>query len=180
MEPTVIKGFYELLTMIVDGLNNLGGVLPVVSAGIAGLATAFIAVNAGLSVFATLGAGAAAIFGTLIVAGGIGAGLGGIFGLFDQSAEKYAQAVEKMTEAEKKVASLETAKSGLAEMLKKVQSGAELTAAELKSYQKELDTVASISPTAEAAVRQLTSGYADQASILDILIGKTDQAIETQ
>ena len=176
LEPSVIKTFYSVLTGIVDGLNNLGGVFPVIMAGLSGVLTLIIAISAHVAPLTAIGAAFATILGTLGVAGGFGA----LIGLFDTSAEKYAEAVEKMTAAEKKVTDLETAKSGLAEMLAKVQGGATLTAAELNKYKTELDTVASVSPTAEAAVRNLNGELGNQADILETLIEKINEEIEAQ
>ena len=176
LEPSLIKTFYDAIAGIVNGLNNMGGVFPVVIAGLSGILTLIIAISAHVAPLTAIGAVFATVLGTLGVAGG----LGSLLGLFESSAEKYAKAVEKMGEAEKKVSSLTSAKAGLTAMLEKVQSGAELTTEELQNYKAALDTVASISPTAEAAVRNLNSGLADQAEILNTIIEKTDNAIEAE
>lgn len=182
LQPGIIKGFYDVLAWLTDGLNGTKVALAALIAVV--VAFKFAVKDAGSVMAATSAAFAAhPIFATatlLVGILGVTGALDGLFRLFSDTSDKYAEAVEKMTEAEKKVTDLETAKNGLAAMLAKVQSGATLTAAELNKYKTELDTVASVSPTAEAAVRNLNGELGSQADILDTLIEKINAEIEAQ
>ena len=172
LQPDLIKGFYDMIALLVTGLNNLGGVIPVVIAGIAALATTIKMATTYANPLVALMAGAAAALVSLGAMGGFGLLTGDLTG-----ADKYEEAVNKITESQTKLASLQSAKTGLNEMLAQVQSGAQLTTEEISKYSGALETVASISPTAAQAVQQLTGEMKNQSGVLDELIEKTEAAI---
>lgn len=176
LQPNLIKLFYDAIALLAGGLNNLGGVIPVVISGITALIVVIRTATAIANPLVSMMLGAATILGSLGIMGVIGAPFSGI----ETSVQKYASAIEKISEADKKLTSLESAKTGLSEMLASVQSDVVLSADGLKKYNSQLDTVASISPTAEAAVRQLTDGYSNQAGVLATLIDKTNEAIAAE
>lgn len=101
LEPTVIKTFYSVVTTLVDGLNELGGTIPVIIAGITGLGGAIFALGAGASLMNAILAGAVAMLAALGVGGGIGA-------LFNTSSQKYKEAVQSYDSATKKIQQLAT------------------------------------------------------------------------
>jgi len=176
LQPGLIKGFYDVITALVGGLNNLGGVIPVVVAGVMGLVTAFKIATTTANPLVAVMAGAAAIMGTLIVEGDIGH----FIGPFETAAQRYESVTKQMADSEKRIASLQSASKDLATMLGEVQSGATLSKEELTKYSASLETISSISPTAEQAVRNLTSGFGDQATILQELSDKTQEAIDKE
>lgn len=180
LQPSLIKGFYDVIAALVGGLNNLGGVLPVVVSGVFGLATAIIAVKTGLVAANPLVAVMTAALGTLVSLGAMG--IGGAFGgsLFETTAERYEAAAKQMADSEKRVASLQSASKDLATMFGEVQNGATLSKEELTKYSASLETISSISPTAEQAVRNLTSGFGDQVTILQELSDKVQETTDKE
>ena len=182
LQPNLIKGFYDMITLLVGGLNNLGGAIPIVVSGITALVTVIMVAKTAFAAthpIISLLAGAIAALASLGVMGGIGAITGDLTGMFKSPLQQYEEAVQQITETQNKIVSLGTAKSGLEEMLAKVQSGAQLTTEEINKYSSALNTVASISPTAEQAVRNFTSGVGDQETALEGLIAKTQEQINS-
>lgn len=179
LQPGVIKGFYELITFFVDGLNNLGGAIPVVIAGLAGLTVAILSFKTAMVAAHPILAIFIAAITTLVGLAGFG-GIGQLFGLFDTSAERYANAVEKIAESEKKITALETSQKQLADMYEKIQKGAGLTNEELSTYNTLLDETAALSPAAKQAVDELRQGISNQADAMRVLNEEYDKMIENQ
>lgn len=172
LQPGVIKGFYDIITLIVDGLNNMSIAIPLVIAGITALGVTIKAITASMNPFVAVMAVAASVLGALIGTGGLGALFGG--------SNAYAESMKELESSAQRISSLQIAQQGMAEMLSKVQSGATLTTGELKKYNSALNTISTISPSAEKAVRELTSGFGDQATILETLASKTQDAINKE
>jgi len=188
LQPSLIKGYYDVVTSIVNGLNNLGGTIPIIVALTAAIAGYVLVVNNASVATGILGTAMTALskhpimaIASFAVLAGSAIGLfGNLFNGVESASEKYENAVKKIEESNKKITSLQTAKEGISAMLEKVQSGAELTTEEISKYTSALNTIANTSPTAEQAVRNLNSGFGDQASILQQLSDKAQEAIDKE
>lgn len=192
LQPGLIKGFYDSMAWLVEGLSvlkSIGVVLPVAGAAflafsaiitkfggtmtsLAGIMNATKAAFATHPVFlfATAAVGIAGILGLL----------GGLIGEIETSAEKYEATAKKIEESNKKLSSLQSAKKDITSMLEQVQSGTSLTADEIGKYTTALNTIASTSPIAEKAMREQTTGFGDQATALATLSSEAEKAIESE
>lgn len=176
LQPTIIKGFYEMIAFLVDGLNNLGGTFPIVIAGLVGLGAAFKAATAFANPLVAVLTGAAAIMGTLAAEGVFGT----IFnGQRETSAQKYESAAQNYKELGNSIQQIQSLQDTLSNVWEKQANGIQISASEMEAYNAALKTVASLSPEARGAVEALTSGLGNQAEaaqkVADVLHTITEE-----
>lgn len=174
MQAGPIKDFYNALSWVIDGLARFGTVSVVLPAIAAGATAQYVATTKfGSGVFALgniLNATKAAfmthpIFAAATIAVGVAAlagVVGGIIGLFDSSNEKIEEANEKIDTAKTKIEEYQQAQENLRTVNDKLNSGLGLTKEEISDYNKLLDDVSKISPTAKKVVDELRDGVISQ------------------
>ena len=189
-----IKTFYDILTGIVDGLNNLGGIGPIVVAVIGAIAATIVVMGHSAAVAAgetlTLAAAGQALstafsahpvmlFATILLTliGALG-GVGAILDLLPDKAKQFDEALSNFDKHQTNVEKLKTLQENLGNSFDKVMSGAQMSAIEMSAYNSLLDQAAQISPNAKQAVDQLREGYLSEAEALAILNGELEKRIK--
>lgn len=197
MNSDVIGGFYEVLTWIVGGLNELGGYVPVL-AGVcmAFFTTVFVQATTAAGGVAVLG-GAFGVLGAMVstvtrafstnpilmfatvllalipVIGAVGQGLG----LLETQQERYEKAQARLQDAQAKLA--ETAEmQGLVDRFQELTSQTELTAAEQAELNSIMDTLSATSLNAKSAIEQFQSGQKSAAETVQALNKDLETEIE--
>lgn len=193
-----IKTFYGVLTGIVDGLNNLGGVGPVVVAVIGAIATTIAVMGHSAAVAAgetlTLAAAGKALstafsshpvmlFATALLA--LIPIIGAFGAMIDDGSlspeEKFEAASKAMEESHGRLEKLQKLQVDLNKSFNEMYSGgAEKTAAQLATHNRLLEQVSQISPTAKSAIDDLKSGMMDYATVLGIVNSEFDKLINTE
>lgn len=181
-QPNLIKGFYDSIAWLVDGINTLGPASLVISAAtVSILAFAHgIETTGGILAATRVAFASHPIFATASIIVGIIAltgVIGGLLANINTSAKEYEEATNKLEEANNRIGDLEKTRSTLNTLFDKMQSGVELTTTEITEYNSAIETIASISPTAQKAVDDLKNGFIDQATAAGILNGELETLI---
>lgn len=174
LKPDLIKGFYDMITLLVTGLNNLGGVIPVVIAGIVALATTIKMATTMTNPLVSLMAGAAAALASLIAMGGIGA----IFGEGKQ--ESYEKATQAYTQSMQKIENYTNLQNQIDTVFGSFKEGTSQSAAQVSSLNTLLDQLSTVSPSAKQAVDDLRSGLINLEQAAGILNGELQNLITSE
>ena len=192
-----IKTFYGVLTGIVDGLNNMGGVAPIVGAALGALIITIVTMGHSAAVAAgetlTLAAAGRALttafaahplmlFATALMT------LIPLLGTFGKITDEGNE-VQKKTAADysaelektaKKISSIKQAQSDINQLFALTSSETRLSTTQLTRYNTALSEVAKISPAAKEAVEQLKSGFGDQQQSLQSLNSEIETYLQNQ
>ena len=195
----LLKGFYNVIAGLADGISKIGGVIPLVGGLLVGslvpalitaAKTAAIGTTA-MGVFAAAlqkvgltlvgnpiimaAAGALAVF----VGGGIMGGL--VDSLHPQTTqEKYEAASKQMDEIQQKIDSLKKLQGDFNKSFASVGDGANKSASDLANYNAALDRVAQVSPRAQQAIKDFNDGIIDHATTIGIVNEELEKMIELE
>ena len=180
LQPGIIKGFYDVVSWLVDGISTLAGPVVIGAAVIAigaliNTIVSFYTTMQGVTGFMATSAAvfnAHPLFMTATVIVGILALTGVLGGLWNsisggtQELEDYNKTLEETNSKIEKVRSLQ---QSVTNTFQKMQSGTSLTNVEVAEYNSNLQQLSSLSPAAYQAVQNLTGGVEDQTTAFNDL-----------
>ena len=182
MKPGIIKDFYDSISWLVDGISKFDGAAIAIGA-IAGAIIVFASAvtKAGGILKATQAAFMNhPIFMAATIAVGVVAAFGAINQALGQSTEKVEQASKAMEDSKAKIEDYKKSQEQQKDVYSKLEKEIYLTKEEASDYNKLLDKLIEISPTAKKVVEDLRDGVISQKDAYVALNAEIDKAIQKQ